>query len=51
MQYQLFLNSIRPDETGFSTWQKSKTDENIECVKAYFGYSNAKAEEALRILQ
>jgi len=50
MQYQYFLNSIRPMKRKFEPWQKSKTDENIECVKAYFGYSNAKAKEALRIL-
>jgi len=50
MQYQYFLNSIRPMKRGFQPWQKSKTDENIECVKAYFGYSNSKAKEALRIL-
>jgi hypothetical protein len=50
IQYQYFLNSIRPMKRGFQPWQKSKTDENIECVKAYFGYSNAKAKEALRIL-
>ena len=50
IQYQYFLNSIRPMKRGFQPWQKSKTDENIECVKAYFGYSDAKAKEALRIL-
>jgi hypothetical protein len=50
MQYQYFLNSIRPMKRKFQPWQKSKSDENIECVKAYFGYSNAKAKEALRIL-
>ena len=50
MQYQYFLNSIRPMKRKFEPWQKSKTDENIECVKTYFGYSNAKAKEALRIL-
>ena len=50
IQYQYFLNSIRPMKRGFQPWQKSKTDENIECVKTYFGYSDAKAKEALRIL-
>jgi hypothetical protein len=34
----------------FQPWQKSETDKNIDCVKAYFGYSNQKAKEALRIL-
>ena len=50
MQYQYFLNSIRPMKRKFQPWQKSKNDENIDCVKTYFGYSNQKAKEALRIL-
>ena len=50
MQYNYLLNTIRPMKRKFQPWQKSTTDENIECVKAYFGYSNAKAKEALRIL-
>ena len=50
MQYQYLLNSIRPMKRKFQPWQKSKTEENIECVKTYFGYSNQKAKEALRIL-
>jgi hypothetical protein len=50
MQYQYFLNNIRPMKRKFAPWQKSKKDENIDCVKTYFGYSNQKAKEALRIL-
>jgi hypothetical protein len=50
MQYQYLLNSIRPIKRKFAPWQKSKNDENIDCVKTYFGYSNQKAKEALRIL-
>ena len=50
MQYQYLLNSIRPMKRNFAPWQKSKKEENIECVKTYFGYSNQKAKEALRIL-
>jgi hypothetical protein len=50
MQYQYFLNSIRPMKRKFAPWQKSNKDENIDCVKTYFGYSNQKAKEALRIL-
>jgi hypothetical protein len=34
----------------FVPWQKADFDKDIECVKTYFGYSNAKAKEALRIL-
>jgi hypothetical protein len=34
----------------FQPWQKSSVDKDLECVKIYFGYSNEKAKEALRIL-
>lgn len=50
MQYHYYLNSIRPMKRKFQPWQKSEKDENIECVKIYFGYSNQKAKDALKIL-
>jgi hypothetical protein len=50
MQYQYLLNTIRPMKRKFQPWQKSEVDKNIDCVKTYFGYSNNKAKEALRIL-
>ena len=50
MQYQYLLNSIRSMKRPFKKWQKLETDNNLECVKTYFGYSNQKAKEALRIL-
>jgi len=50
MQYQYYLNTIRPMKRKFQPWQKSEVLKDIECVKQYFGYSNEKAKEALRIL-
>ena len=50
MQYRYLLNSIRSMKRPFKKWQKLETDKNLECVKTYFGYSNQKAKEALRIL-
>jgi len=50
MQYSYLLNTIRPMKRKFQPWQKSSADKDIECVKEYFGYSNEKAKEALRIL-
>ena len=50
MQYQFYLNTIRSMKRKFAPWQKSLSDKNIEAVKRYFGYSNDKAKEALRIL-
>ena len=34
----------------FQKWQKAEVNNDIECVKQYFGYSNERAKEALRIL-
>jgi hypothetical protein len=50
MQYQYLLNTIRPMKRKFQPWQKSEVDKDIECIKQYFGCSNEKAKEALRIL-
>ena len=50
MQYQYLINTIRPMKRKFAPWQKAQVERDIECVKEYFGYSNKKAREALRIL-
>lgn len=50
MQYQYLLNTIRPMKRKFQSWQKTEVDNNLECVKEFFGFSNEKAKEALRIL-
>ena len=49
MQYHYFQNSIRKRKR-FSKWNKSSTHEHLDLVKRHYGYSNQKAEEALRIL-
>jgi hypothetical protein len=50
LQYQYFLNSIRPMKRKFQPWQKQEVVKNLECVKEYFGYSSEKAKDTLRIL-
>jgi len=50
LQYQYLLNTIRGMKRKFQPWQKASSIEDLDCVKEYFGYSNAKAKEALRIL-
>jgi hypothetical protein len=49
-QFEFYLNTIRSMKRKFQPWQKTSADKDIECVKEYFGYSNEKAKEALRIL-
>jgi hypothetical protein len=50
LQYQYLLNTVRPMKRKFQPWQKQVVAKDLECVKEYFGYSNEKAKEALRIL-
>ena len=50
LQYQYFLNTIRPMKRKFQPWQKASAVKDLELVKEYFGFSNEKAKEALRIL-
>ena len=50
LQYSFYLNTIRPMKRKFQPWQKAEVLKDIECVKQYFGYSNEKAKQALRIL-
>lgn len=51
LQYQYLLNTIRPMKRQFQNMKKvDKSLKDIECVKVYFGYSDEKAKDALRIL-
>ena len=50
MQYQYLLNTVRPMKRKFQPWQRADILKDLECVKQYFGYSDEKAKEALRIL-
>ncbi len=49
MQYHYLKNSIRKRKR-FSKWNKNKESDQLEAVKKNYGYSNQKAEEALRLL-
>ena len=49
LQFDFFLNSLRPRKR-FSPWAKAMKLENLEYVKEFYGYSNAKAKSALTIL-
>ena len=50
LQYQYLLNSIRSMKRKFQPWNKLVADEDLNCVKEFFGYSNEKVKQALRIL-
>ena len=49
LQYDFLINTIR-SKKRFNPWIKKEKIKDLECVKSYYGYSNEKAEQALRIL-
>ena len=49
LQYSFFLNSVRKRKR-FSPWLRKDGIKDLDCVKRYYGYSNEKAKQALRIL-
>lgn len=49
MQFDYHLHAIRKRKR-FSRWVKPDLTDDLEAVKAFFGYSNAKAREALTLL-
>jgi len=49
MQYSFYLNSLRKKKR-FSPWIRKDKITDLECIKQYYGYSNEKASQALKIL-
>ena len=49
LQYDFFLNSVRKKKS-FSPWLRKDKIKNLDVVKQYYGYSNEKAVQVLRIL-
>lgn len=49
MQYSFYINTLRKKKR-FSPWIRKDKIENLESVKQYYGYSNEKAQQALKIL-
>ena len=49
MQYSFYLNIIRKRKR-YSPWISKDKIKDLECVKKYYGYSNEKAYQALKIL-
>ena len=49
LQYSFYLNTLRKKKR-FSPWLRKDKVTDLEIVKQYYGYSNEKASNALRIL-
>ena len=49
MQYDFYLNTLR-SKKRFAPWIRKEELKNLECIKSYYGYSNEKARQALKVL-
>ena len=49
MQYRFYLNILRKRKR-FSPWIRKDKDSDLDIVKSYYGYSNEKARQVMRIL-
>jgi len=49
MQYSFYLNTLRKKKR-FSPWLRKDKVTDLEIIKQYYGYSNEKAYNALKIL-
>ena len=49
MQYTFLLNTLRKKKR-YSPWLRKDEIKDLDYVKRYYGYSNDKAKQALRIL-
>lgn len=50
LQYDYFINTVRAKKRSFKQWHKQTKNDDLESVKLYYGYSNKKAKEALKVL-
>jgi len=50
LQADFLLNIIRAQKRPYSKWHKKAQSSDLNVIKEYYGYSDAKAEEALKIL-
>ena len=49
LKFDFLINIIRKKKR-FSKWMKPETESDVEVVMEYYGYSNAKARNALTLL-
>jgi hypothetical protein len=50
LQYNFYKYIIRAQKRPYSKWHKKASNSDLSAVKEYYGYSDAKAAEALKIL-
>jgi len=50
LKYDFLLNIVRAQKRQFTKWHKKGENDDLSAIKEYYGYSDAKAYEVLKIL-
>jgi hypothetical protein len=50
LQNDFLLNSIRSRKRPFAKWIKPVKNDDLECIKIYYGFSDIRAREVLNLL-
>ncbi len=50
LQNDFLLNTIRSQKRPFAKWIKVEKNDDLECIKQIFNFSDSKAREARRLL-
>jgi hypothetical protein len=50
LQHDFFINTVRSKKRPFVKRAKSEKNEDIECIKRIYGFSDQKALDAMRLL-
>ena len=50
LKYDFLINIVRAQKRQYSKWHKKAQSSDLEAIKEYYGYSDAKAIEAMKIL-
>lgn len=50
LQYYYYLHGLRKYKRPYKEWMKREEIPDLEIIKEYYGYSNDKAKETLKIL-
>ena len=50
LQADFLLNIVRAQKRQYSKWHKKAQSDDIDAIKEYYGYSDAKAIQALKVL-
>lgn len=50
MQYDYYFHALRGYKRPYQQWLKTVKNDDVDAIKAFFGYSDAKARDILKLI-